>query len=126
MENNRARRILIIDDDVFIVRLISLILTKSEYGIISASSGKEAIAILSRQPVDMIIADLLMPEMDGLAFLHWLRQEANATMPTLVLTAMVTPDTEKQVMAAGATALLYKPIKVSDLLTKIKQLEQLI
>jgi hypothetical protein len=39
---------------------------------------------------------------------------------------MATPDTEKQVMAAGATALLYKPIKVSDLLTKIKQLEQLI
>jgi len=126
MENNRTRRILIIDDDVFIVRLMSLILTKSEYEIISASSGKEAIVILAEQPVDMIIADLMMPEMDGLAFLHWLRQEATLSTPTLILTAMATPDTEKQVMAAGATALLYKPIKVSDLLTKIKQLEQLI
>jgi CheY-like chemotaxis protein len=126
MENNRHRRILLIDDDVFIVRLLSLILTKSEYEIISARNGKDAIAILSEQPVDIIIVDLMMPEMDGLAFLHWLRQEANLTTPTLVLTGMVTPDTEKQVMAAGATGLIYKPIKVSDLLPKIIQLEQLI
>jgi CheY-like chemotaxis protein len=126
MENNRRRRILLIDDDVFIIRLLSLILTKSEYDITTASNGKEAMAILSGQSVDMIIVDMMMPEMDGLAFLGWLRQEARLTIPTLVLTAMVSPDTEKQVLAAGATGLIYKPVKPSDLLSKIKQLEQLI
>lgn len=126
MENNRFKRLLLVDDDVYIVELLSLIMTRSDYQIISASNGKDAIAILSGQPIDMVIVDLMMPEMDGLAFLHWLRQETKSTMPALVLTGRATPDTEKQVLSAGATALLYKPIKVADLLTKIHQLEQLI
>ncbi|MEQ1845686.1 MAG: response regulator [Nitrospira sp.] len=123
MENNQLRRILLIDDDDFIIRLLSLVLTKAKYEIISASNGKNAISILSEQPVDMIILDLRMPEMDGLAFLKWVRKEANLTVPILILTAMVSADTEKQAMAEGASALLYKPIKVPDLLEKMQQLE---
>lgn len=125
MENNQIKRILIIDDDAFIVGLLSLVLTKAGYEVISATNGKDATRVLSEQSVDILILDLMMPEMDGLAFLHWLRQETNATMPIVVLTAMVSADTEKQVMTAGATALLYKPIKIPDLLEKIQQLEQL-
>lgn len=126
MEQNQIKRILLIDDDVFIVRLLSLLLTKSGYEIISATDGKDAISVLSEQPVDLIILDLMMPEMDGLAFLHWLRQEANLTMPTLLLTSRVAADTEKQVIEAGGSALLYKPIKIPDLLAKIQQLEPFI
>lgn len=124
MDNNRIKRILLIDDDVFIVRLLNLLLTKAGYQIISATNGKDAIGILTEQQVDLVVLDLMMPEMDGMDFLNWLRREAKATMPIVILTALVSADTEQQVMDAGATALLYKPIKVPDLLEKIQQLEQ--
>lgn len=126
MENNRIKRILLIDDDVYIVELLSILLASSSCEMITAQNGKQAVEVLSNQSIDMIILDLMMPEMDGLVFLHWLREEANATTPVLVFTGVAAPDTEKQVMAAGATALVYKPIKVPDLLAKIQQLEQLI
>lgn len=124
MEKKRIKRILLIDDDVFIVSLLNLLLTKAGYQIISATDGKDAIGILSEQQVDLVILDLMMPEMDGIVFLNWLRQEAKATMPIVILTALVSADTEQQVMDAGATALLCKPIKVPDLLEKIQQLEK--
>ena len=127
MENNPLKkRILLIDDDELLVGLLALNLIKEKYEIILAHNGTEAIRVLSQQSVDMIIVDLMMPEMDGLAFLNWLRLQAKATMPALVLTGMTTTNTEQQVIDAGGTALLYKPIKVPELLAKIKQLEQLI
>nr|WP_269634461.1 response regulator transcription factor [Methylovulum miyakonense] len=125
MEKPQIRRILLIENDVFFVGLLSLVLTKSGYGIISANNGKDAVKVLSEQPVDLIILDLMMPEMDGLAFLHWLREEANATTPAIVLTGMVAADTEQHVLEAGGDALLYKPIQFPELLSKIKQIEQL-
>ncbi|MFZ2449092.1 MAG: response regulator [Methylovulum miyakonense] len=125
MEKPQIRRILLIENDVFFVGLLSLVLTKSGYGIISANNGKDAIKVLSEQPVDLIVLDLMMPEMDGLAFLHWLREEANATTPAIVLTGMVAADTEQHVMEAGGDALLYKPIQFPELLSKINQIEQL-
>lgn len=122
MESPPPKRILLIDDDAFIIRMLSLVLEVSGYQILSAKNGKEAMNILAGQAVDMIILDLMMPEMDGIAFLHWLRKEANITLPTLVLTGMTTADTESQVLAAGATDLIHKPIKKDDLLAKIKPL----
>lgn len=124
MENNQLKRILLIDDDIYIIRLLTLLLEKSDYEIISAGNGKDAMRILAEQTVDMIVLDLMMPEMDGLVFLRWLRQDAKATMPTLVLTGLATGNIEKQALSAGATDLLYKPIKINDLLSKIRQLEE--
>ena len=124
-QSSVKRRILLIEDDSFFIGLLSFVLTKSNYEIIVSNNGKDAIAILSEQTVDMIILDLMMPEMDGLAFLQWLREEVIADTPVIVLTGMVAADTEQQVMAAGATALLYKPVKTPDLLAKILEIEQL-
>ncbi len=124
MENKPIKRILLIDDDMFIVRLLTLLLTKSGYEIVTANDGKQAITILSEQQFDLLILDLMMPEMDGLVFLQWLRLEAMLTLPIIILTAMVAADTEKQVLNAGGTVLIYKPIKVPDLIAKIQQLEQ--
>lgn len=125
MEDKKFKQVLLIDDDVFIVQLLTLVLTKSGYKVVSATNGKQAITLLPLQTVDLIIVDLMMPEMDGLQFLQTLRGELKATMPVLVLSGMVTATTESQVMTAGANALLYKPIKVPDLLVKIRQLEAL-
>lgn len=123
---NLTKRILIVDDDQFFIKLLGMALRKNNYEVLLAMQGKEAITILQQQTVDMIIVDLMMPELDGLGFLHWLRQEAKLNTPTLVLTGMVKSSTEAEVRNAGATDLIYKPIKVPDLLAKVKQLEQAI
>ncbi|MDQ7089471.1 MAG: response regulator [Methylococcales bacterium] len=116
------KRILIIDDDKFFIKLMNMALTQSGYEVLLAMQGNEAIDVLKHQSVDLIIVDLMMPELDGLGFLHWLREEKHLNIPTLVQTGMATESTEIEVKAAGATALLYKPVKVIDLIAKIKEL----
>ena len=127
MGNNQLKkRILLIDDDQLLAGLLTLNLIKEKYEVTLDHNGAETIGILSEQSVDMIIVDLMMLKMYGLAFLNWLRLQAKATIPALVLTGMTTTNTEQPVISAGGTALLCKPIKVPALLAKIKQLEQLI
>lgn len=122
------KTVLIIDDDKFLIRVMEMALRKADFKVISAGQGKQAIEILSEEEmkVDMIVLDLMMPEMDGLGFLHWLRQEAELKIPTLVQTGMVKPDTEQQVMQAGADALIFKPIKLPSFIAKVKELEKLL
>lgn len=124
--NTDAKKILIIDDDTFLIKLMEMALTKSGYQVVSASQGKEAIEIVKRESVDLIVVDMMMPEMDGLGFLQWLRQEGKLGIPTLVQTGMASPKMEQQVMDAGANALIYKPVKVPTLIEKIKELEKLL
>ncbi len=120
------KTVLIIDDDKFLINLMDKAIQKAGYNVITAYQGKQAIDILSQQSVDLIVLDLMMPEMDGLCFLQWLRQEAKLDTPTLVQTGMVKPNTEKQVMDAGASALIYKPVQVPEFIAKIHELEKML
>ena len=115
-------KILLIDDDSFIISMLTFILTKAGYDITAAQNGVEAIAILSGQSADLIIMDLMMPEMDGFSFLHWLRTEANSSVPTIVLTAMSELGATDEALSEGATLLLVKPIKPAELLMAIQQI----
>ncbi len=126
MKQQAKITVLIIDDDKFLIKLMAKAIENAGYNVMTACQGKQAIELLSKQSVDLIMLDLMMPEMDGLAFLHWLRQEAKLSMPVLVQTAMVKNDTEKQVITAGASALLFKPVKVPELIAKIQELEKLL
>lgn len=123
MQSN-AKKILIIDDDNFLIKLMEMSLKSEGYEVVTANHGKKAIEILSDNPqVDMIVVDLMMPELDGLSFLHWLRKEAKLTIPTLVQTGMANEKIKQQAKDAGSTALINKPVKVPVLLEKIKELE---
>lgn len=122
-QTKTARRILIIDDDRFFIKLMNIILSQEGYDVVTACHGKDAIKILTKETVDLIVVDLMMPEMDGIEFLYWLRQEAKLSTPTLVQTGMAKASIEAEAMAAGATAFIYKPLKAPDLIAKIKELE---
>jgi CheY-like chemotaxis protein len=118
-------KILLIDDDSFIISMLTFILTKTGYDITTAQNGVEAIAILSKESVDLIIVDLMMPEMDGFSFLQWLREEAKSSVPAVVLTAMSDLGTTDEALTGGASLLLAKPIKPAELLTAIQKILQL-
>ncbi len=123
---NKKTRILIIDDDALMQELLVLALEMNDFEVFAANDGAQGIKLLEdltlRNSLDLIMVDLMMPVMDGLRFLRWLRQEAKITIPVLVLTGMNRPTTLKDVMDAGATDLVYKPINVPELMDKLKQM----
>ncbi len=123
---NMQKTILIIDDDPFVIDAMSAVLETAGYLIHSAHDGQIATEILSQENVDLIVVDLMMPIMDGLAFLRWLRKDAGLTIPALVQTAMYRPETESLVMLAGANGIIYKPCIARELVTSVRELETLL
>lgn len=83
-----AERILCVDDEPEMVELLRLVLGRQGYEVVGAYSGREALEKLEREPVDLILLDLMMPEMDGWEVVRRLRaNEATASIPVIVVTA---------------------------------------
>lgn len=119
------KNILIVDDDDELRELILIIVESDGYNTLSASSGQMALEILKKpdmtNKIDLIVLDIMMPVMDGLSFLHWLRVEAKLTIPVLVMSGRKTDSSDDTVLAAGATAIIYKPLEAQVLLEHIKK-----
>lgn len=111
-------RILIIDDDELLQDLLAMHLEVEGYEVFIAPDGKAALEQLERQPVDLILLDLMMPVMDGLRFMAAL--PARAAPPVVVLSAAGMGDWERQARAQGATAVVRKPIEPEALLDCIR------
>ena len=82
------------------------------------ASGAEALEVLSRQKFDLVLLDMVMPEMDGLDMLARLRSGPglNADTPVVACTANVLPDQVKAYVGAGTAAVIAKPIDVAEVL----------
>lgn len=117
MENTESRnqRILIVDDDRFVRMAVQLGLQKAGYDTVTAGNGEEAIEMLDNNGIDLIIVDLMMPVMDGLTFLGWLRAGKHASLPALVLSSTKRSSVAEEVENSGATEFISKPISLPDL-----------
>jgi len=118
---NRQRRVLVVDDDPSIVETFGAILRSEGYEVASATNGRDAVELARREPIDLILLDLVMPGMDGLAALPQLR-EARPTAPVVILCADVEPDGEVEAFGSGAVAVLVKPPDVDKLLRMVNEL----
>ena len=110
-------RILVIDDSSLVRLYYRNVLEKSGFEVEQAINGVEAMEKVLAQPFDLVIVDVNMPRMDGLAFLRSLRQgdgEA-ATLPALVITTEAGPQDMREARAAGANFYLVKPVSETDL-----------
>ncbi|MEW6574153.1 MAG: response regulator [Bacillota bacterium] len=109
--------VLIIDDDEKARKLYRVILEQSGYSCIEAPAAPEGIKIAEHSRVDLIILDLQLPEMDGLAAARLLKAYGpTKAIPVIAVTALAMPDDREEVMAAGADAYLPKPIKRKEFL----------
>ena len=121
-EGSRAaspdRRVLAVDDDEEVRRLISLVLGPKGYQVTIAESGRAALEHLEREPFDLVITDLKMPEMDGLALLKECKTRY-PEMEVMVLTAYGTIQSAVYAMKRGAIDYVTKPFSVSDLRQKV-------
>ncbi|RLC81098.1 MAG: response regulator receiver protein, partial [Chloroflexi bacterium] len=116
-------KILIVDDDPKAVKLMGYILHKEGYEIIPALSGKEALEILRKEKPDLIILDIMMPEMDGYEVCRRIRANPDtAKVPVIMLTAKAMLEDKIAGFEAGADDYVTKPVLPAELTARVKVL----
>lgn len=113
-------RVLIIDDSSFQRKIISSILTAEDYEIISAQNGQEGLKYLAGDLPDLMVLDLLMPEMDGMEVLAEMR-ERGIQVPVIVLTADIQDSTKQKCIELGAARFINKPVKKDELCASVRE-----
>jgi DNA-binding response OmpR family regulator len=124
MNAETAKKILLIDDDDDLRNLLSIFfkIKEENYEIFHARDGEEGKEQISKLTPDLIVLDMMMPVLDGMGFLKWLRQEAKRDIPVLALTGRSSSDTRPIVSKLGATDLLLKPCKPEILVERAIQI----
>ena len=116
-------KILIVDDDVDTLRLVGMMLETEGFEIIAAKTVKRAIEIARSEIPDLIILDIMMPELDGYAVTSQLRTEPSTRgIPILIFTAKTGYDDKMLGLELGADIYLTKPISTRELLSNVNQL----
>ena len=116
------KKILIIDDDTEILKMLGTILSNEDYEVLHAERGKEAIALFQSNPVDLVITDMSMPGMGGLEVLKAVKQ-LDENMEIIVLTGNATLENAVQALKEdGAFNFLTKPLEnIEELLISVKR-----
>lgn len=106
-----ARRILVVDNEAKMRRILELSLKSLGHDVLEAGDGVEALAVIEKQSVDLVLTDLRMPRMDGIALLEALR-ERNQDVPVIVMTAYATIETAVAAMKLGAVDYIIRPFEM--------------
>ena len=118
-----SEKILIIDDDIDTLRLVGLVLQKEGYQIITANNGKQGLLKMSEETPDLILLDIMMPEMDGYEVARRLRKNPKtAEIPILMFTAKSQIEDKVTGFESGADDYLTKPTHPIELQTHIRVL----
>jgi len=116
-----AKKILAVDDERHIVRLVQVNLERAGYKVVTAYDGKEALDKVQSERPDLIVLDVMMPYMDGFEVLQTLKKNpATRELPVIMLTAYSDDNYVDSALDAGACAYLVKPITSEQLLPAIK------
>ncbi len=115
------KRILVAEDDADMMKLFRTVLTKEGYEVIPAEDGLMAIRYLNREYVDLIISDIMMPNMDGFQLVRALR-EAGKKTPILLITAKDGFDDMRKGFSLGTDDYMVKPVNMNEMLLRVEAL----
>lgn len=115
---SHTTRILCIDDEPGVVELVSLILKAPDVEVEGANSGSAALEIMRQSPPDVVLLDIMMPEMDGWAVCRLIRQSSD--IPIIMLTALHSEDDIVRGLDYGAIDYVTKPFSVKVLLARVR------
>ena len=116
------KTILVVDDDDMNLRMVEFILSKEPYRILKASSGMEALLILQKEKIDLVLLDIEMPIMSGMQVLEVIRKDENlSNLPVIFLTALADYDDVKQALLLGVENYVVKPFIPENLLERVKK-----
>ncbi len=123
---NASITILAVDDDPDALFILDRLLCRQGYRVRTATGGRAALAALEQHLVDVIVLDVMMPDLDGLQVCAALRRdERTRAIPVILLTASAQTETRIAAMALGVTEFVTKPLNSRDLLARIRaQLHQ--
>ena len=114
-------KILIAEDDRELRQLFSHVLTKNGYAVKGVTNGREALEALDSDFYDMIISDIMMPEMDGYELVHSLRDAGN-TIPVLMITAKDAFEDMRRGFVSGTDDYMVKPVNVNEMILRVQAL----
>lgn len=115
-------KILVVDDDPHIRKLLQVILSEEGFTILEAQDGKDALSLLDSEKVDLIILDIMMPNMDGWDLCENIRTYYSDSLPILMLTAKGETAQKVKGFNLGADDYLVKPFHPAELIARIKAL----
>ena len=118
----RPSRIMVIDDTAQNRRLMEAVLSPLGYVVLSAASGREALALIAAEPPDLVLTDIVMPEMDGYEVCRSLRADpATQMLPIIMLTSSADQD-KVDAIEAGADDFIARPFDPHELLARVRSL----
>jgi len=115
-------RVLAVDDDPFIRKMLEKVLTEARYDVVLATDGEEALEKIYRERPDLIISDVVMPKLDGLSLVKKLKGKLQTSIiPVILLTSRDEVENEVEGLEAGADDYIPKPIVADLLLARINR-----
>jgi two-component system alkaline phosphatase synthesis response regulator PhoP len=116
-----GQSILVIDDNEMMRDLLEAHLTRAGYRVLTTHSGKSGIEMAKTQRPDVIICDMMMPEMDGAQVLQQLKNDPDYKLPpSFILTASPTPENRMRAIEAGAISIFGKPTPMKEMIEAIR------
>jgi DNA-binding response OmpR family regulator len=104
------------------LKLLKALLTKYGHSVITSDNAPDALSLLSQTPIDLVIADVVMPDMSGTEFCQIIRKEqADTYIPVIFLSARASVDDVATGLIAGADEYLAKPIRIKELVQTIEK-----
>jgi len=113
--------ILVVEDDRHTRMLLQAILEHDGYTVYTANNGEEALEVLEKEQVDLVVLDIMMPKMDGYEFTKTLRENDN-NLPILMVSAKQLPADKRKGFLVGTDDYITKPIDEEEMLLRIKAL----
>jgi len=113
-------RILVVDDEAAIQRLVGAALDAAEYDVTLAANGRGAVNLLKRSPFDLIVLDLVMPDMDGLDVCRQVRR--NSDIPILILSGRFDEQVKVSALDLGADDYVTKPFRLDEFRARVRAL----
>ena len=114
--------ILLVDDEESIRKAFARLLRHVGYTVECSSNGEDAIQVIDRQPVDLVIADVCMPNMDGFELLRILRGKI-PDLPVILISGQISDDLFEKADREGAYRILSKPIDIEEFLDIIGEIK---
>ena len=111
-------KILIAEDDLELCQLFSHVLSRNGYEVTEVSNGREALVAIEKEYFDLIISDIMMPQMDGYELVHQLREKGNQT-PVMMITAKDAFDDMRRGFLSGTDDYMVKPINVNEMVLRV-------
>lgn len=113
--------VLVVEDHSTLLQSLCRGLERTGYGVLSAETGEEGYELAMKQPVDIVVLDLMLPGRSGFEVLTDLRQ-AGFRAPVLILSAKDSPEDRQRARECGADDYLIKPFAFAELMTRVKRL----